>query len=156
MWRNKHVVAAMLVAPVLAILAWFAVDYLVAERPRSAEPGAAYPLVAKSNCRYGSGRCDLENADFRISLIPQRIGPADVSIRLESRLPLQQATLGLVNQGVAAPPVRMTAEGADGTAWRADIALPTLDDATLRVGVIADDATFFAEVPVVFLVEENR
>jgi hypothetical protein len=30
MWTNKHVIIAMLVAPVLAIMAWFAVDYLVA------------------------------------------------------------------------------------------------------------------------------
>lgn len=156
MWNNKHVVAAMLVAPILAILAWFAVDALVAERPRSAEPGAAYPLVAKSNCRYGSGRCDLENADFEIALLPQRIGQTDMSIRLESRFPLQQATLGLVIAGVAAPPLRMTADGADGKAWLADISLPPADDSMLRVGVIADDATFFAEVPVVFLVGEDR
>ena len=156
MWKNKHVVAAMLVAPVLAILAWFAVDYLVAERPRSAEPGAAYPLVAKSNCRYRSGRCDLENADFEISLLPQQIQAADISIRLESRFPLQQATLGLVDEGVAAPPVRMMADGSDNRAWLADIALPTSDDAMLRVGITADDATFFAEVPVVFLVKQDR
>ena len=153
MWKNKHVVVAMLVAPVLAVLAWFAVDYFVAERPSSAEPGAAYPLVAKSNCRYDSGRCDLENADFEISLLPQRITPAAVSIRLESRFPLQQATLGLVEQGVAAPPVRMQADGEEKTAWLGDITAPAASDSILRVGVVSEDATFFAEVPVVFLVE---
>ena len=53
MWKNKHVVVAMLVAPILAILAWFAVDSMVAERAHSAKPGASYKLVAKSNCRAG-------------------------------------------------------------------------------------------------------
>ena len=152
MWKNKHIVVAMLVAPVLAIMAWFAVDYFVAERPQSAQPGAAYPLVAKSNCRYDSGRCDLENADFEISLLPLQITPTQVSIRLESRFPLQQATLGLVEQGTAAAPVRMSADGGDNTAWLAEIAAPASSDSLLRVGVISDDATFFAEVPVVFLV----
>ena len=152
MWKNKHIVVAMLVAPVLAIMAWFAVDYLVAERPQSAQPGAAYPLVAKSNCRYDSGRCDLENADFEISLLPLQITPTQVSIRLESRFPLQQATLGLVEQGTAAAPVRMSADGGDNTAWLAQIAAPASSDSLLRVGVVSDDATFFAEVPVVFLV----
>ncbi len=153
MWKNKHVVVAMLVAPVLAVLAWFAVDYFVAERPHSAEPGAAYPLVAKSNCRYDSGRCDLENADFEIALLPQRITPGAVSIRLESRFPLQQATLGLVEKGIAAPPVRMQADDEEKTAWLAQITAPASSDSMLRVGVVSDDATFFAEVPVVFLVE---
>ncbi len=152
MWKNKHIVVAMLVAPVLAIMAWFAVDYLVAERPQSAQPGAAYPLVAKSNCRYDSGRCDLENADFEIYLLPLQITPTQVSIRLESRFPLQQATLGLVEQGTAAAPVRMSADGGDNTAWLAESAAPASSDSLLRVGVVSDDATFFAEVPVVFLV----
>ena len=76
MFKNKHVVIAMLVAPVLAIMAWFAVDYFVGERPHAATPGSAYTLVAKSNCRYASGQCDLENADFKL-----RIRPAMVSAR---------------------------------------------------------------------------
>ena len=70
MFSNKHVLVAMLVAPVLAIMAWFAVDYFVAERPHAAEEGATYTLLAKSNCRYASGKCDLENADFELTIRP--------------------------------------------------------------------------------------
>ena len=88
-----------------------------------------------------------------MSLLPVQITPTLVSIRLESRFPLQQATLGLVENGVAATPVRMTADGEANTAWLADIAAPATSDSMLRVGVVSDDATFFAEVPVVFLVE---
>jgi NADH:ubiquinone oxidoreductase subunit 3 (subunit A) len=62
MFKNWHVIIAMIVAPILAVLAWFAVDYFVAERPHAAKEGAAYSLIAKSNCRYDSGQCDLENA----------------------------------------------------------------------------------------------
>ena len=68
MFKNKHVVIAMLVAPVLSILAWLAVDYFISERPHVAESGATYALIAKSNCRYDSGQCDLENSDFSLSM----------------------------------------------------------------------------------------
>jgi len=70
MFTNKHVIIAMLVAPVLAIMAWFAVDYFIGERPHAAKEGAAYTLIAKSNCRYDSGQCDLENSDFKLNLRP--------------------------------------------------------------------------------------
>ena len=51
MWKDKHVVMAMIVAPILAIFAWVGVDYIVAEKAQPAEPGSMYPLVARSNCR---------------------------------------------------------------------------------------------------------
>lgn len=52
---NKHVVIAMLVAPVLAVIAYFAVDASVSEPPKAAQPGQSYPLAVRSNCRYTSG-----------------------------------------------------------------------------------------------------
>ncbi len=60
MFRNKHLILAFLIAPVLAIIAWFSVDYFVAEKPHSAKPGASYELIAKPNCRRFSRRCDLK------------------------------------------------------------------------------------------------
>ena len=68
MWTDRHVITALLVAPVLAILAWFAVGSLGGEKARPARTGAAYPLLEKSNCRYASGVCDLENTDFKVRL----------------------------------------------------------------------------------------
>ena len=68
MWKNKHVIIALLVAPVLAIIAWFAVDRMVAEEPQAAQAGGAYELVAKPNCRYASGECELVNNEFRLEL----------------------------------------------------------------------------------------
>ena len=152
MWKNKHVVVAMLIAPILAILAWFAVDYLVAERPHAAKRGAAYPLAAKSNCRYESGQCDLENEDVEISIKPLAYSASQVSLQLTSRVPLQQATVGLAERGGELAPVRMSSGNADNTEWGALIPVPANDDSVLRVAIIANDTTFFAEVPVVFLV----
>ena len=68
LFSNRHVVAAMVVTPILAVLAYFAVDLIVAEQPQPALVGQSYPLQAKSNCRYSSGQCDLHNGDFQVTL----------------------------------------------------------------------------------------
>ena len=82
MFTNKHVVVAMLVAPILAILAWFAVDALVSERPHVAHEGGAYRLAAKPSCRYASGMCELENADLKISIRPESLSSDSMSLAL--------------------------------------------------------------------------
>ena len=66
MFTNKHVIVALIVAPVLSVLAWYAVGSFTGEQPTPAEPGQSYPLVEKSNCRYPSGECELENEDFSV------------------------------------------------------------------------------------------
>jgi hypothetical protein len=66
--KNKHIIAAMIIAPILAIMAWFAVDYVVGEKPHKLAAGNTYKMVVKSNCRWGSGGCDLTNEDIEINL----------------------------------------------------------------------------------------
>ena len=149
MFKNKHVVVAMLVAPVLAIMAWFAVDQLVAEKPHAAKPGEAYSLLARSNCRYDSGQCDLVNGDFEITLRPTSVAESSVDIELVSKHALQSATIGLADAG--APPSAMAATDAAAVQWTAAISRPAGDDAMLRIAVIAEGTTYYAEVPVVFL-----
>ncbi len=151
MFKNKHVVIAMLVAPVLAIMAWFAVDYFVGERPHAAKPGSAYTLVAKSNCRYASGQCDLENADFKLTIRPEMVSASSVALTLTASHGLQSAAMGLVEGDNTQPPAPMTRTDDTGTEWQGLLPGPGSDDATIRVAVTANDATWYAEVPVVFL-----
>lgn len=151
MFKNKHVVIAMLVAPVLAIMAWFAVDYFVAERPHAAQPGSAYTLIAKSNCRYASGECDLENADFKLTIRPEMVSASSVALTLTASHALQSAAMGLVDGDDSNPPTPMTQANEAGTEWQGLLPSPGSDDATIRVAVTANDATWYAEVPVVFL-----
>ena len=151
MFKNKHVVVAMLVAPVLSILAWLAVDYFVGERPHAAKPGDAYLLVAKSNCRYDSGQCDLANEDFEISLRATRIGAARMTLEALSKFPLQQSTIGLVESGIEDSPLPMTEMDTSAKRWAATLSRPESEEATLRVAVLAQGVTYYAEVPVTFL-----
>lgn len=144
-------VIAMLVAPVLAIMAWFAADYFVAERPHAAKPGSAYTLIAKSNCRYASGQCDLENADFKLGIRPGMVSASSIALTLSASHELQSAAMGIVDGDDKQPPVPMTRTDDDGKEWQALLPNPASDDASIRVAVTANDATWFAEVPVVFL-----
>ncbi len=150
MFTNKHVVVAMLVAPVLAILAWFAVDSLVAEKPHAAQAGASYALAARSNCRYDSGQCDLVNGDFKVTLRPTAVSDSEVGLELLSKHSLQRATIGLAS-GQIEEASSMTATDDRATRWVVSITRPDRDEATIRVAVVAAGSTYYAEVPVVFL-----
>ena len=154
MFKNKHVVIAMLVAPVLSILAWLAVDYFVSERPHAAKPGEAYLLIAKSNCRYDSGQCDLANGDFEVTLRATRIGDVRMTLELVSKFPLQQSTIGLVESGIERPPLPMDATAASATRWVGEMSRPGSEESSLRLAVLAEGVTYYAEVPVTFLVLE--
>lgn len=151
MFKNKHLIVAMLVAPVLSIMAWFAVDYFIGERPHAAKEGATYTLIAKSNCRYDSGECDLENSDFKLNIRPVSITSSSIQLEMTSAFPLQSATLGLVNDGTPTSPSPMAATNDEALHWTTRIDRPAGEYSTIRVAVAADGATWYAEVPTVFL-----
>jgi len=155
MFKNWHLIIAMLVAPMLAVMAWFAVDYFVAERPHAAKEGAAYTLIAKSNCRYDSGQCDLENSDFKLSIRPVSITSGSIQLEMTSAFPLQSATLGLVNNGTPSSPSPMASTNDEALHWTTRIDSPAEGNSFIRVAVTADDATWYAEVPTVFLFPEE-
>ena len=75
-------ILAMFVAPVLAIIAYFATDRIVSEKPHQAQQGNTYKLAAKSNCRYKSGQCTLHNGDVQVNVRVEQVSTA--AIRLVS------------------------------------------------------------------------
>ena len=143
----------MLVAPMLAIIGWFAVDYFVAERPHAAKPGASYPLVARPNCRRAGGHCDLVNEDFEVLLsVRQTDGLSDgFEIELISVLALQQAAVGVSHPDSKVPVVLLPVDD-DRKSWRGRIERPVSADDKLRVAVVAAGSTYYAEVPVTFFI----
>ncbi|MDJ0794251.1 MAG: hypothetical protein QNI98_08390 [Woeseiaceae bacterium] len=155
MFKNKHMIVAMLVAPVLAIMAWFAVDYFVAERPHAAKPGSAYTLIAKSNCRYASGQCDLENADFKLSIRPGMVSASSVALTLTASHELQSAAIGLFNGDEEQASAPMTRTDDAGTEWQGLLPSPGSDESRIRIAVTANGAIWSADVPVVFISTSN-
>jgi hypothetical protein len=123
----------------------------IGERPHAAKDGATYTLIAKSNCRYDSGQCDLENSDFTLSIRPVSLTTSSVQLEVTSAFPLQSAALGLVDNGAELLPAPMKPTAEDGLRWTAQIDRPTRANAEIRIAVTAQGAMWFAEVPVVFM-----
>jgi hypothetical protein len=152
MWKNKHVVIAMLVAPLLAIIAWYGVDSIVAERAETAKPGEHYPLVARSNCRYDSGQCDLVNNDFKLIIHAVEVQPYKTTLTLESEFQLTSATLSLVSGNNEELATVVAGDASDmPVQWTVTIASAAVPPAVLRVAVSVQQSIYFAEVPVIFI-----
>ena len=155
MWKNKHIVIALLVAPVLALIAYFAVDYMVAERPHAAVAGEDYPLMAKPNCRYASGRCELVNGDVKLALTVDDSDSRQV-LSLISELPLADARVALAASADDQPaPVRLARASDDGSLWHAELTAGADPTQQLRLVVVAGDSRYYAEVPTAFFERET-
>ena len=156
MWKNKHVVVALIVAPILAILAWFAVGQIAGEKAHVAKPGGTYPLVARSNCRWESGECELVNNDLKMTILPLELGAQYTRLSLDSEFPLAQATFALLSDGNEIAANAEHDESADAAAQMI-VTIPAFADpeAMLRVAVTVQESLYFAEVPVVFMRPEE-
>ena len=148
--KNKHIVLAMLIAPVLAIIAYFATDSIVSEKPHQAKSGEQYKLAARSNCRYQSGRCSLHNGDVEIDIIIERLDDPYVEVTLLSNTPLQQALASLVIDQADAPPVSLVS-APDMMTWHARFESYEPEKAEMRLVVMLSGTTFYASIPTVFV-----
>lgn len=151
-FTNKHVIAAMIVTPILAVLSYTLVDRLVAEKPHVAQAGSSYPLIAQSNCRFTSGQCDLKNSDFKVSLsIDTQDGRNQLN--LVSSHPIDGAVAGFeyADQATsaAAQPNSMTMLDAP-TRWQ--IGAPDTVDKNTKVMLVLHSAgvKYFAETTMAF------
>lgn len=145
-FTNKHVVIALIVAPILAILAWFAVGQFAGEKPKAAQQGKSYSLVEKSNCRYESGHCDLQNEDFKLALELQGL-----DLVLQSAHSLQGVMISVGSPEQELPPVAMTAVDEKGMNWRYTLAdLPATTD-RIRLVASTPQNSYFADAATMFI-----
>lgn len=147
MFTNKHVVIALIVAPILAILAWFAIGNLMGEQPHSAEPGVAYPLVARSNCRYASGRCDLENEDFSLSLHMDD----ELTLLVSSEYSLQGVLVSVSDASRQLPPIPMLALAGDRKRWKLQLSQQPQPKDVIRLVAATQDNAYFGETSTQFI-----
>lgn len=152
MFKNKHVVIAMIVAPILAIIAYFATDSLVGEKPHKAEAGQSYSLVALPNCRYPSGHCTMKNGGFSVELSLKNVGVNVLSLQITSKHPLQGVKAALVaHENENGEPESLTPMDAARTSWSIDLTGEQTDASRLRVVVAAADAFYFGETGLEFV-----
>lgn len=148
---NRHVVIALLVAPVLAVFAWMGVGQLAGEQPHQAQPGQQYPLVEQSNCRYVSEACDLRNEDFRLRLT--YVAEEVPMMQLNASHPLDGVLMS-VSELDTAEPSQMHAVEADGLHWELALVTKPTRQEKVRLAARAGGSVYFAEASTAFLQEE--
>ncbi len=149
--KNRHLMIATLVAPVLAVLAYFAIGAMVGEKPHVAEEGQSYQLVEKPNCRYSSGNCGLKNNDFELTLNVEWLDDRRVHLMLKSVFPLDGVKVALVeNEADEKPPVDMRPLSNDGLSWSLDMALPDPEQSRLRLVASSNRSFYFGDVATKF------
>ncbi|MFK8018022.1 MAG: hypothetical protein AB8G17_21580 [Gammaproteobacteria bacterium] len=139
---------AMLVAPLLAVIAWLATNALVTPRPQAARSGDAYPLRALSNCRYRSGVCDLRNGDVQLTVTRE----VDGVWRLVSSQALDG---GLLSIGATDAPRDCEPLNDTRQLWHCASGTRELDaTAVARIVVALGGAHYFAETSLTFAMSE--
>lgn len=146
MRTDKHIIVALLITPVLAILAWLAMDQLVGEKASPALAGSSYPLAEQSNCRYSSGRCELANGDFQLAL--EMVAG---ELRLSSSHPLDGVLLSVRSPALNLPPVTMNAIDQSRLHWRIPLARTPRAGERIRVAVRADGSAYFGEASITWM-----
>jgi len=150
-FKSKHSLIAMVVAPVLAVGAYFAIDVLVGEKPHVAQEGQSYPLVEMPNCRYDSGGCGLKNSDFRLDLTPRWLDEDRLLLSLESVFPLEGVKLALAGSGAdQEPPVEMRSLDKDGLTWSVEVDCPDPENSRLHLVASANRTLYFGDAALKF------
>jgi hypothetical protein len=155
-WKNKHVVIATIVAPILAVFAYFGIGAIFGEKPQPAEPGQVYELIEKPNCRYASGECGLKNVDFELTLTGEPVSGGRYLLNVVSANPLDGIKLALAENGAEEEqPVDMRPVGRDGLKWTLAIKLPDPLHDRLHLVAMAGGTLYYADAATKFTVPES-
>ena len=156
MFRNKHILVAGLVAPLLAVGAYYAVDLWVGEKPHAAEAGRSYPLVELPNCRYDSGACGLKNGDFRLDISAEWLGEGRLSVELISAFPLEGVKLAMVSTQAGEPPPRqMRPTSDDGLGWVLEVESSDPENDRMRLVAASAGSLYFGDASMKFTLLER-
>ena len=157
MFKNKHLVTAAIVAPVLALIGYFGINALVGESPHAAEEGQSYQLVEMPSCRYSSGRCSLKNGDFELNLSTESPYGDRLLLLLKSEFPLDGVKVALIeHEADEKQPVDMQATGEQGLDWSLEIARPDPERSRLRLVASASGSLYFGDAAMKFTLQETR
>ena len=149
-FTNRHVVIALIVGPILAILAWIGVGQIAGEKAAVALAGNSYPLVEKSDCRYESGHCKLENEDFKLLVRLEKRG-IDPVLVLQSAHALEGVVMSIAEPGSEKAPVAMRSSGTQNSEWV--IPLEEMPTSRQRIYLVASSGgvKYFGDVATLFI-----
>ncbi|WP_182027053.1 hypothetical protein [Vibrio rotiferianus] len=156
MFKNKHFIIALLIAPILSLIAYFGTDMALSEKPHAAKEGESYKLISKSNCRYTSGLCDMENGDFKVKFRSEKLTQDSLELSLHAAYPLEGVKLSVVdNQEQNAQPIDMTQTDQAGQNWSITLPKPASADSWLRVAIQSEGTLYYGETQTAFVKYET-
>lgn len=153
MLSNKNLVVAIFVAPVLSILAWWAVGAFIGEQPRPVQEGRTYPLLEQSNCRYASGLCELQNVDFKL-VLSYREDKLGAYLAVDASHSLQDILMAVGPAESETVPGEMKVIGEQGTQWRMALDNRPGSQARIRLVARAAGSSWFGDASTHFLQPE--
>jgi len=155
-FKNKHLMIATLVAPVLALTGYFAVNAMLDETPHAAEAGQSYQLAEKPNCRHSGGVCGLKNGDFELVLSFEWLGDSRMLLELKSAHPLDGVLVSMVeNEASEKRPVDMRPKGNDGLNWSLDMMRPDPDRHRLHLVASSNEVLYFGDAAMKFTIDDT-
>ena len=148
--NSKHLVIAMIVAPILSFLAWFSAGKFSGDIPQPALPGSSYQLLEKSNCRYESGTCVLENEDFKLTLTMTGKSPARILV-VSSQYPLDRLLIAVGASEQDSEPTTMRKVDSRGLVWRLPMLETVAPEERIRLVAFTRGSSYFGDAATVFL-----
>jgi len=156
MFKNKHFLIALLIAPILSLIAYFGTDMALSEKPHAAKEGETYKLAAKSNCRYTSGLCDMTNGDFKVQFRSEKLTANGLDLSLKAAFPLEGVKLSIVDsQDQSAQPLAMQPTDSSGQHWAISLAKPASAESWLRVAIQSEGTLYYGETQTAFVKYET-
>ena len=151
MFKNRHILIALLIAPVLALIAWFSLDLMMGETPHAAVEGQSYPLVEMPNCRYESGSCKLKNEEFLLEFTPEWQSDGSLSLTLESAVALDGVKISVsADEAGAAEPQDMEQAREDGRLWALTVCCPNPSSDRIRLVASSRGTLYFGDASLSF------
>ena len=151
-FKNKHLMVATLMAPILALVGYFGINAILSEKPQAAEAGQSYQLVEKPNCRRSGGKCGLKNADFELNLTAEWLTEGQLLISLKSAHTLDGILVELVeNNAGQNEPVNMRPASTDGLSWSLNMADPDPDRHRLHMVASSGESLYYGDIAMTFI-----
>lgn len=153
--KNRHLLVAGLMAPIMALIGYFAFDIFVGETPHAAKQGRSYKLVEKPGCRYAGGKCALKNGDFELIIGIEDLDRDRSQLKVRSAFPLEGVVAALVaGKAADAEPLAMQALGRDGLNWTLTIPRPDPERHRLQLAASSQGAFYFGDAATRFRAAE--
>lgn len=149
--KNKHLLTAAIVTPVLALIGYFGLDLFIGEAPQVAEEGQSYSLVEKPDCRWDSGHCGLKNGDFELTLSTEPLAGGQLLLKLESVFPLEGVMAAVIErEDEEKQPSGMYRMSDDGLSWSMSMPRPDPERDRLLLVASARGSLYFGDAALKF------